>query len=294
MPRRPHAYACQAIVFSYAASGRQFLDSVRRARRAPDADAVLVADPSMSLPYADLEVTALQRSVYPGARLYGELYEPPVEPEAAGTPDDLLDALGGAPSLLHIACHGSAGPSPTASALQLAYPQGGPEESAELPPDESGPDARPNAGMLTVSRLLGRRTGERRTPDGPLIVLSACETDLSRRDHDEALTLTTAFVAGGARDVVGSRWATRDSASALMMAVFHHYVAVEGRSPVDALRAAQMWMLDPRRTAPASLGGDLLDELGKGPVLDRPAAWAAFIHQGHPGPGTTRTAQGTG
>ncbi|GGQ77087.1 CHAT domain-containing protein [Streptomyces flaveolus] len=290
----PHAYACQAIVFSYAASGRQFLDSVRRARRAPDADAVLVADPSMSLPYADLEVTALQRSVYPGARLYGELYEPPVEPEAAGTPDDLLDALGGAPSLLHIACHGSAGPSPTASALQLAYPQGGPEESAELPPDEGGPDARPNAGMLTVSRLLGRRTGERRTPDGPLIVLSACETDLSRRDHDEALTLTTAFVAGGARDVVGSRWATRDSASALMMAVFHHYVAVEGRSPVDALRAAQMWMLDPRRTAPASLGGDLLDELGKGPVLDRPAAWAAFIHQGHPGPGTTRTAQGTG
>ncbi|MYR45432.1 CHAT domain-containing protein [Streptomyces sp. SID5910] len=275
----PHTYACEAIVFSYAASGRQFLDTVRRARRDPGADAVLVADPSLSLPYADLEVTALRRSLYPGARLYGELYAPPVEPEGAGTPDDLVGVLAGTPSLLHVACHGSAGPSPTASALQLAYP----EDTAE-----------PRPGLLTVSRLLGHRAGEegvageRGTADGPLIVLSACETDLSRRDHDEALTLTTAFVAGGARDVVGSRWATRDAASALMMAVFHHHVAAEGRSPVDALRAAQMWMLDPHRTAPGTLGGDLLDELAKGPVLDRPAAWAAFIHQGHPGPAESR------
>ncbi|MEU3663701.1 CHAT domain-containing protein [Streptomyces sp. NPDC032940] len=285
----PHAYACQAIVFSYAASGRQFLDTVRRARRAPGADPVLVADPSLSLPYADLEVTALQRSVYPGARLYGELYEPPAEPEGAGTPDDLLDVLAGTPSLLHVACHGSAGPSPTASALQLAHPE-----------DRTGGAAGPGPGLLTVARLLGRRPGGRGpsdgadAPGGPLIVLSACETDLSRRDHDEALTLTTAFVAGGARDVVGSRWATRDSASALMMAVFHHHVAVEGRSPVDALRAAQMWMLDPHRTAPESLGGALLDELAKGPVLDRPAAWAAFIHQGHPGPGAPRATRVTG
>jgi hypothetical protein len=71
-------------------------------------------------------------------------------------------------------------------------------------------------------------------------------------------------------------------------------VAVEGSSPVDALNAAQMWMLDPRRTDPGSLGGDLLDEPAEGPVLDRPAARAALIHRGRPGPGTTRTASGTG
>ncbi|MGV9291464.1 CHAT domain-containing protein [Streptomyces sp. NPDC003719] len=286
----PHAYACQAIVFSYAASGRQFLDAVRRARRVPGDDPVLVADPTMDLVHADVEVRALRDVFYPRARLCGEIFDEPPERLAAGTPDEVLALLAGTPSLLHVACHGSAGPSPTASALQLAYPEG----RAEPAPDGDGSPASPNPGLLTVSRLLGRRAGVRDAPDGPLVVLSACETDLSRRDHDEALTLTTAFVAGGARDVVGSRWATRDSASALMMAVFHHHLAVEGRSPVDALRAAQMWMLDPRRTAPASLGGDLLDELRKGPVLDRPAAWAAFIHQGHPGPGTTRAASAAG
>lgn len=93
-------------------------------------------------------------------------------------------------------------------------------------------------------------------------------------------------MARGARDVVGSRWATADSAAALMMAVFHHYLTVEGLSPVDALRAAQAWMLNPRRENPGSLDGRLLDELRKGPTLDHPAAWAAFIHQGHPGPAT--------
>jgi hypothetical protein len=268
----PHDYVCEAMVISYAASGRQFLDTVRRAPRAPAAVPVLVADPTMTLTHAELEVAALRQGPYPEARLYGDFYEPPVEPVAPGTPDDLLDALADGASLLHLACHGSAGVSPTESSLQLASPGDSPAGT--------GP------GLLTVSRLLARPAGEGPADDGPLVVLSACETDLTRRDHDEALTLTTAFVAHGARDVVGSRWATADSAAALMMAVFHHHLTVEGRSPVDALRAAQTWMLNPRRENPGSLDGRLLDELRKGPRLDHPAAWAAFIHQGHPGPAT--------
>ncbi|MFE9632005.1 CHAT domain-containing protein [Streptomyces sp. NPDC006463] len=270
----PRDYVCQIMVISYAASGRQFLNTVRRARRAPADAPVLVADPTMSLPYAELEVAGLQQTLYPRARLYGEFYEPPVEPAAAGTPNDLLDALAGNPSLLHVACHGSAGTNPTTSALRLA-------------PDEHGPADHRITDLLTVSRLLDRATDEQLAPDGPLVVLSACETDLSKRDHDEALTLTTAFVASGARDVVGSRWATQDSAAALMMAVFHHYLTVDGLSPVDALHVAQMWMLDPERENPGSLSGSLLDELAGRPELHRPAAWAAFIHQGHPGPSTT-------
>ncbi len=178
-----------------------------------------------------------------------------------------------------MACHGSAGTNPTTSALRLA-----PDGDAS---DGDGPEQGRPTDLLTVSRLLDRPTDEQDAPDGPLVVLSACETDLSKRDHDEALTLTTAFVAGGARDVVGSRWAARDSAAALMMAVFHHYLTVEGMSPVDALHVAQMWMLDPERQNPGSLSGSLLDELNRGPDLHRPATWAAFIHQGHPGPATT-------
>ncbi|MFF4422400.1 CHAT domain-containing protein [Streptomyces sp. NPDC001549] len=275
----PSDYVCQIMIISYAASGSQFLNTVRRARRAPAAAPVLVSDPTMSLPYAELEVAALQQALYPQARLYGAFYEPPAEPTAAGTPGDLLDALAGAPSLLHVACHGSAGTNPTTSALRLAPDGEG--------PDGDGPEEGRPTDLLTVSRLLDRPMDEQDAPDGPLVVLSACETDLSKRDHDEALTLTTAFVASGARDVVGSRWATRDSAAALMMAVFHHYLTVEGMSPVDALHAAQMWMLDPERQNPGSLSGSLLDELTRGPDLHRPATWAAFIHQGHPGPATT-------
>ncbi|MEV5983125.1 CHAT domain-containing protein [Streptomyces sp. NPDC052114] len=276
----PADYACQIVAVTYAASGGQFLRTVRRARRDPaTAPAALVADPRQELTRAEQEATALYEAFYPQARLYGEFYEPPAEPAATGTPDDLLAFLRESPALLHVASHGSAGVRPTVSALHLAFPDG-----AEDPPAGDGPGrSDPDAGMLTVTRLLDATTGEQDATDGPLVVLSACETDLSTRDHDEALTLTTAFVSGGARDVVGSRWTTQDAASALMMAVFHHYLHVEGHSPADALRAAQMWMLDPDRKNPGSLRGALLREMDR-PGLERLPVWAAFIHQGHPGP----------
>ncbi|MER6996707.1 CHAT domain-containing protein [Streptomyces sp. NPDC000410] len=276
----PKDYACQIMVISYAASAGQFLRTVKRARRDPAAAPVLVADPRIDLPWAEQEALALREAFYPAARLYGEFYEPPVAPESAGTPDELLGLLHGDVSLLHVASHGSTGTRPTVSALHLAVPDG-----TEVPPTgECGKAAETDPGMLTVTRLLDHTAGRTTRPDGPLVVLSACETDLSNRDHDEALTLTTAFVAGGARDVVGSRWTTQDAASALMMTVFHHHLAVEGLSPADALRAAQMWMLDPGRRNPGTLSGELLREMAR-PGLERPAIWAAFTHQGHPGPG---------
>ncbi|WP_043486378.1 CHAT domain-containing protein [Streptomyces bingchenggensis] len=83
----------------------------------------------------------------------------------------------------------------------------------------------------------------------------------------------------------------------LMMAVFHHYLTVEGQGPADALRAAQLWMLDPDRENPGSLTGELLREIRR-PGLERLPVWAAFIHQGHPGPGraaaATRSASAKG
>ncbi|MFJ9820837.1 CHAT domain-containing protein [Streptomyces sp. NPDC101151] len=284
----PHDYVCQSLVISYAASGGQLLQTVKRARSDPAAAPVLIADPRQELTHAEREATALHETFYPRARLYGEFYEPPVEPAATGTPDEVLTLLAGSPSLLHVASHGSAGVRPTVSALHLAFPDG----TDLLPAEEGGPGAVPDLGMLTVTRLLDRPWVE--APAGPasLVVLSACETDLSTRDHDEALTLTTAFVSGGARNVVGSRWTAQDGASALMMAVFHHYLAVEGQGPADALRSAQMWMLDPDRTNPGSLSGELLREMRR-PGLERLPVWAAFIHQGHPGTGrrTAKSAQ---
>ncbi|MEU6945228.1 CHAT domain-containing protein [Streptomyces sp. NPDC046316] len=268
-----HDRLCQAAVISYAASGSQFLRTVGRAPRDPAAAPVLVADPTMSMSFADAEVTALRDAFYLRARVYGALYEVETGELPPGTPDAVLGCLADDTSLLHVVSHGKAGTRPTVSALDLAA-------------DVEGTPA-----PLTVTRLLDRE-GQQVAPDGPLVVLSACQTDLSKRDHDEALTLTTAFVAAGARDVVGSRWLAPDGASAVLMAVFHHYVAVDRLSPVDALRAAQMWMLDPHRENPGSLHGDLLRESER-QGLERTSLWAAFIHQGHPGASTTHTAEGT-
>ncbi|MEV8351114.1 CHAT domain-containing protein [Streptomyces niveus] len=286
--RRPtdtgHAFLCETVVFSYASSGGQFLRTVRRAPREPVAAPVLVADPTLDLAYAESEVMALRNAFYPRARLCGEVSGVPEEELVAGTPDDVLALLADGASLLHVASHGSTGTRPTDSALHLAEPPG--------PPSVNGDGADP--GALTVTRLLDRPPDRHEPADGPLVVLSACRTDLSTRDHDEALTLTTAFVSGGARDVVGSRWATFDGASALLMTVFHHYLNSERLSPVDALRAAQLWMLDPGRENPGAIGGVLLRQAER-PDLDRIPLWAAFIHQGHPGPtGTTEHDAGGG
>ncbi len=117
----PHDYLCQTTVISYAASGSQFLRTVERAPRDPATAPVLVADPRMDLTHAEREITALRQACYPQARMCGEYFEPSVAPEAAGTPDELLALLAERPSLLHVASHGSAGISPTTSALHLAF-----------------------------------------------------------------------------------------------------------------------------------------------------------------------------
>ncbi|MBP8532062.1 CHAT domain-containing protein [Streptomyces sp. MK37H] len=276
--RRPYAYACEGAVISYAASGGEFLRAARRGRVPASERAVLVADPSGDLTWAQDEVTALRTAYYTEALLYGWHEDAP--DNALGTPDDVLSHLPGGPaapaaSLLHLVVHGLAGLRPTDSALHLADPD---------TPDAQVPVDTPDLGRLTVTRILDVPAGER-AATGPLIVLSACETDLSSRDHDEALTPTTALLARGATDVVGSRWKVSDSASAALMVVFHHHLTVTGLAPPDALRAAQLWMLDHDRHPVPGLTGLLLAETqSDAGGLARAVSWAGFIHQGNPAP----------
>ncbi|KAB8166363.1 CHAT domain-containing protein [Streptomyces sp. 3MP-14] len=273
-------YACELAVFSYAPSGTQFLAAAARRRTPPAAGRqVLLADPELTLPWAEMEADALRAACYPAASRYGEFPAGDEPPDAAGTPEELLAALPGGANpaqLIHLACHALAAPRPTASALRLAQPPGAP----------------PDAGRLTVSEILdtvagGPADAPGEANAGPLIVLSACETDLSTRRHDEALTLATALVACGAADVVGSRWAVVDGATAVLMAVFHHHLTAGGLAPPDALRAAQLWMLDPHREPPPTLPDPLRREAGR-PDLHRPHLWAAFTHQGNPRPAPAR------
>ncbi|MFB7850192.1 CHAT domain-containing protein [Streptomyces sp. NPDC056053] len=277
--------ACEVAVLSYAASGREFARSSGRDRLPTALGQALVCVPGWDLDGAEDEVLALADTYYPDAALYGSLMtREPVPAPPEGTPDEVLALLGAGPgrdgagrvALVHLACHGMAGPDPTASALELGWPE----------------DAEPEAGRLTVTALLDTPFDRAEGAGGPLVVLSACETDLSARDHDEALTLTTALAHRLAADVVGSRWTVPDVASSVLMTVFHDRLDA-GLAPPDALRAAQRWMLAPPGRRAAVRG--LTPELGRAAAeldLSVPFAWAAFIHQGNPGPSRRSGAPG--
>ncbi|MFD8639907.1 CHAT domain-containing protein [Streptomyces zaomyceticus] len=277
--------ACEPAVLTYAASGREFLRAVLTRRLPLVQGQALVCVPA-DLDMAEDEVLAVRDAYYPEASLYGEFDTLGLEPALPrGTPAEVLGLLG-APepgarpvAVVHLVCHGRAGADPGSSVLELGRPVG----------------ADPEAGWLSVTRLLDTPAG----PEGagrPLVVLSACETDLSTRDHDEALTVTTAFVHGLAADAVGSRWQVGDDASAVLMTVFHHHVAA-GLAPPDALRAAQRWMLAPASHRPPVTGlTPPLLRTAALPELTGPAFWGAFIHQGNPTPlpgGTSLPAPGT-
>ncbi|MDN3353857.1 CHAT domain-containing protein [Actinomadura sp. DC4] len=255
-------YAVEKAVLSYAASGRQLVDAAHRPHL--DGDAVIVSDPTGELTWANAEARALRRH-YPDAR---RLARPTATPGVGiADPETVLAALPSADapgaSLLHLSCHGHGLGSPADSHLRLIHVVDG--TVAEAP--------------LTVERILHRANGRPPAAPGGLVMLSACFSDLTVTDHDEALTLASAFLAAGAATVVGTRWQITERAATLLSVVFHHHLA-HGLTPPDALRAAQLWMLDRRREPP-----DLppaLAALTTTPGLDLtdPAGWAAFTHQG--------------
>ncbi|GAA1950068.1 CHAT domain-containing protein [Catenulispora subtropica] len=272
--------ACDLLVVSYAASAGELLRSLGREREPYDTDPVLVVDPSRTLRYPGAEAAAIRSAYLPHARLLGSIEGH--ETAGPGTPAEILALLTGdegkpPASMVQISAHGSASTRPTTSRIRLATPPPSASVSAPTAPPRSaqvGPE------YLTVAEILDAPRPAQAGRFTPLVVLDCCETDLSSRDHDEALTLTTAFVARGAADVIGSRWAINDWSTAVCMVVFHHYLATDGLTPAEALRAAQRWMLGPdREPIPALTGAPGLHRAGI--ALHTVAAWAPFIHQGN-------------
>lgn len=98
--------------------------------------------------------------------------------------------------------------------------------------------------------------------DAPLVVLAACRSQMGRALNGEGLlSLSRAFLQGGARAVVASLWDVADDDSRRLMRAFYRH-ARSGVAADEALRLAQ---LDQLRAAGA--GG-------------RPARWAAFVVSG--------------
>jgi hypothetical protein len=250
-------YLVDDALVSQAASARQLMDAARRHRL--DANMVtLIANPEGDLPYSARAAAAVRDDIYPAADCAG-LPAARLGPRR-GTPEEVLAALPSATSsgvgVLHISAHAVLHRSPELSHIALA-----------------------DGAVLPVADIL--RQARRRDPYAPggAVICDCCATDRSRRTPDEALTLTTAFLAAGAVSVIGTRWPVADGVSAVAAYMLHRFLAPEGRSPADALRRMQQWLLDPEREIPATMPRVLADVISHEP-LDEPHVWAAFSHHG--------------
>lgn len=249
-------YLVHDVTVSYASSARQFAEAAGRTRLPFDAGVVFVADPDGTLPYANLGARSVRSTFYPKATYLGR---PRRDAAGRGTVAETLRYLpgpdGAGPAILSFDCHAQSSDRPERSGLRLAD------------------------GDLSVERVLARAAVRPAGAGGGLVLLSACVSDLAVADHDEALTLATAFLAAGAVSVIGTRWAIDDGGTAVLGYAFHHFFEHGRRSPGAALRAAQQWALDPNR---AALDGmpDHLSALTDVLDLTDPRFWAAFSHHG--------------
>ncbi|MFD6323035.1 CHAT domain-containing protein [Streptomyces sp. NPDC058442] len=278
--------AFEVSVISHAASGQEFLRASARTRMPPGERPALAFHGDDRLAWAEEEIEILNEVYYPHAEVYRDRDSP-------ATPRTVLSLVGGgaesAASLVHLSCHGIAGPDPTTSALRLA---------PSRPGGSTGEDGSAGAGgsaaggdedePLTLATLLETpHDGEAYRSRGPLVVCGACETDLTTRDHDEALTVTSVLVHRLAADAVGTRWGVDDGESEILMLVLHDRLAA-GSAPPDALRAAQRWMFADPGERPPVRGLERVRTRRWNRDFRHTDVWAAFVHHGNPSGGTPR------
>jgi hypothetical protein len=238
--------AVEQAVFSYAPSARLLCQNAARPEVPVDAGGLIVGDPTGDLPDARAEAAAIRAAFYPDAAMPAG---------GAVSPAAVLDWLrrtDGSRGVLHLACHARVTDGVDGSHLLLAGRE----------------------------RLPARQILEtRRTGAIGVVALAACTTNVPSGVYDEAFSLSTAFLAAGARTVFGSLWPVPDNATSLLMFMAHHYLRAERMRPADALHRAQLWMIDPARVAPPTMPPALVARIASLDA-DDVTAWAGFTHQG--------------
>jgi CHAT domain-containing protein len=160
-----------------------------------------------------------------------------------------LFELAGQARYLHVATHGLADESETASFSALALTR---------PRSPSAADD----GFLTLTDLL-TRWGQR-LPSCRMVVLSACRTHVGPQVRDEAPhALPIGFLYAGASSVVATQWMVPDKSTAKLMAAFYANIRDQGDRPdrLAALAAA-------KKTLRAEFAS--------------PYHWAGFVYIGSP------------
>lgn len=117
-------------------------------------------------------------------------------------------------------------------------------------------EGRPQDGFVRLNDIYDLRL------PAELVVLSACDTALGEEIEGEGLVgIVRGFMYAGSKRVVASLWQVADVATAELMTRFYVEMLAEGLTPADALRRAQLHMMDQRRWR-------------------HPYYWAAFTLQG--------------
>jgi len=152
-------------------------------------------------------------------------------------------------------------------------------------PSKAGPDG----GILSAEAIV-----ESPLENVRLTVLSACETGLGQYTQGEGVQgLVRAFHVAGCPNVVASLWKVNDDATAALMTKFYRELWEEGKSPAEALRAAQLLLYTQPETVGILARGErgapnfdktvkidpIKAEAAKGKRLP-PKLWAAFILSG--------------
>ncbi|MEV5689682.1 CHAT domain-containing protein [Micromonospora globbae] len=264
--RRDGTYAVELAAFSQAASARLLCRSASLAPVPLAPVGLVVGDPDTRGEAPDLvaaraEAYAVHRSFYPGARYVGRRMDGSTSRSGPGRAEEVRDWLTSdspaAGGMLHLACHGVISTDPASATSYLLLADGGRLSADELV-------------------ALTERSTERAIR---LVVLAACRTGQAINGYDEAYSLGTAFLAGGARSVLSAQWAIPDRATSVLMYMFHHHLATRRLSVWEALRQAQIWMLDPHRSIPVSMPEPLRRQLAPD-ELAHVSAWAGFVHFG--------------
>jgi CHAT domain-containing protein/Flp pilus assembly protein TadD len=141
-----------------------------------------------------------------------------------------------------------------------------------------------DGGILTAEAIAGLNL------DGlDLAVLSACETGLAEVAGGEGVFgLQRTFHIAGTRNVIASLWQVDDEATAALMSWFYHHLWVEKRSPLEALRQAQLALYHhPERIGPlARARGPDFEKAARLPATPQAAGraparlWAGFVLSG--------------
>jgi CHAT domain-containing protein/tetratricopeptide (TPR) repeat protein len=163
----------------------------------------------------------------------------------------------------------------------------------------SNPTADPTTGLIDrgAAIMTAEEVAALNLRGCDLAVLSACETGLGMTAGGEGvLGLQRAFLQAGARTVVASLWRVDDAATYVLMEQFHTNLWVRKLPKLEALRQAQLAVLDnpslvqrhraelARRglgSAAEKLpeGGRVVLPIGAG-TRSTPALWAAFVLSG--------------